>query len=182
MARPTTRLLVVLLAGAMLALTACGGKKSAATTTAAEPVTTAAAETGATTAAAGTEQAATTTSSSASAAGPAKDCKDFQNLSSELSRAFSGTGAGNLGDYKAELDALAKRAPEAVRPDFKVLADLYKKIIDQLGSDFHPGEKPDAATVAKLVQIAQSVDQAALTKATTHIANWIADNCSSSGG
>ena len=178
MARTTTGLLVVLLAGATLVLTACGGKKSAATT--AEPITTAAPGQSATTAAAGTEQAATTSSSSA--VGSAKDCKDFQNLSSELSRAFSGTGTGNLGDYKAQLDELAKRAPEAVRPDFKVLADLYKKIIDQLGSDFHPGEKPDAAAVAKLVQIAQSVDQAALTKATTHIATWITDNCSSSGG
>jgi hypothetical protein len=163
-----------------LAAAGCGGgKKSAATTEAATTAatTTEAATTAAATTEAATTVAATTTTSNISGIASAANCRQLTELGATLSSAFS--GSGNSADLKKEAQVLqefAAKTPADVRPDFKVIADYFSKIVDAVGN-IKPGQTPDAATIAKLQTLSTSIDQAKLTQAETNIGTWVTKNC-----
>jgi hypothetical protein len=187
--RTSASILTALLVVVALAATGCGSKsKSAATTQtttqAAQTTTTtttAAAATTTTTAAAAT----TTTTSTSAAAGAiagfatSKNCQQLVSLSAKLGQALTGAGSGDMKAYSDYLNGLAASAPADIRPDFKVIADAYSKIIQALGgASLKAGQAPDAATLAKLAKLGQEINEPAVTKAGTDISNWVQKNCS----
>jgi hypothetical protein len=164
-----------------------GGSKSAATEATSETATTEVAATteaatteAATTEAATTEEtttvAATTTTANLSGFSGGK-CRDLAESSQKLSQAFSGGTSGqSLKKYAELLQDFAKKVPSDVRADFKVLADYVSKIAEVAGN-VKVGQTPDPQTLAKLQQIATSINQSKLTKASQHISAWVQKNC-----
>lgn len=178
--RRTTLLGLVGLATLAVTAAGCGGgsKSStttqAATTSAAQTATSTPATTTAAQAPATTAAASTTPSISALAHGK---CRDLAALGRKFESAF--TGAANAGDLKKEaelLQAFVKQVPSEIRPDFQVVADYLTKLASAVGT-VKPGQKPNAATLAKLQKLATSVNQAQLTQAGRHIQAWIQKNC-----
>jgi Flp pilus assembly protein TadD len=175
--RKPASILIALLAVVALVVTACGGKSggtaaSTQSTTASVPTTTIpSTPTTATTA---------TTPAAAAIAGLAtsKNCRDLAGLSTKLGQAFTGTANGDVKAYADYLNALADKAPADIRPDFKVIADAYTKILGALGNtNLNSGSPPDPATLAKLVKVGQSLNQPALAKASANIGAWLQKNC-----
>ena len=90
-----------------------------------------------------------------------------------FSKAITGVGANDFEARAKLLKEFADKTPSDIRPDFEVLADAFTQV--RLGAQGHPlhsGQVPDAATLAKLQQLSTSIDQAAVTKASTHISAW----------
>jgi hypothetical protein len=178
--RTSASILAALLVVVALAAAGCGSTSKVAATTTTQ--TTQAAQTTTTTTT--TTAAAATTTSTPAAAGAiggfatSKNCQALVSLSTKLASALTGTGSGDMKAYSAYLNGLAANAPADIRPDFKVIADAYSKIIDALGgANLKPGQAPDAATLAKLSKLGQEINQPAVTKASTNIANWVQKNC-----
>jgi uncharacterized membrane protein YdbT with pleckstrin-like domain len=159
-----------------------GGSKNAAATEATteaattEVATTEAATTEAATTEAATTEAATTTTANLSGFSAGK-CRDLAESGQKLSQAFSGGTSGqSLKKYAALLQDFAKKVPSDVRADFQVLADYVSKIAEVAGK-VKPGQTPDPQTLAKLQQVATSINQQKLTQASQHITTWVQKNC-----
>jgi len=176
--------LIALLGFAVAGCGGGGGNKSSEGTTAAsttEPATTEAAPTTTEAAPTTTESAPTTTAAPTTTSGSpgsfasAKNCRQFAEVASKLSQAFSGTGSTDLQKVAAYFDQLAKSAPEEVRGDFKVIADAFHKIADALKGVDLKNPSPDA--LAKLQKLQKEIDQVKLQAAEQHISAWAAKNC-----
>ena len=165
----------------VVATTGCGSKKKSAT----PPVTTTTAAATTTTTSAATTTAATTTTSSSgsrfSSIATAGNCKQLSDLSASFSKAITGAGDNDFQARAKLLKEFADKTPSDIRPDFEVLASAFSKYADALkGIHFTPGKVPDAATLAKLQQLSTSIDQQAVTMASTHITTWAQKNCTHS--
>ena len=106
-----------------------------------------------------------------------ENCQEFASIGTRISDALTGTGAGNLEDAKEAFDELTAAAPDEIKDDFQVIADAYSKMVDALQGVDLSDPNPDAATLQKLTQLGQDLDQPALTQASTNIATWAQENC-----
>jgi hypothetical protein len=128
-----------------------------------------------------TEDTDTTDTTETSALGgfaTSENCREFAQIGSKISEAFTGTGVGDLDEASDAFAELTAAAPEEIKDDFQVIADAYNKLADALQGIDVTSTNPDPEALAKLTQLAQEIDQAALTTASTNIATWAQENCS----
>jgi hypothetical protein len=163
--------------GVLLLTAACGGgdDDSAAADTQAAATTESPAATEATDTTSSEDDGDDDTSSFEGSA----DCLELAQLGVKVSEALSGTGA-DTEKTKEFLDEFADKAPDEISDDFQVIADAYSKIADALGdANLQAGETPDPEALAKLQEVATSLDQQKLEEANTNITAWVQDNCGS---
>ncbi len=151
------KLICAVLVGLLLVVApGCGSKKKAATTA---PTTTAAKTT-----------PATTTSASGGLNLTSNDCAKLAAASTTVGKAFSGSVPSDLNAEVARLNAIAKVAPAAIKPDFETLLTAAAQVA-KIG--LKPGATPTATQMAALTKL----NLAALTKAATDIETWATKNC-----
>jgi predicted secreted protein len=109
----------------------------------------------------------------------AGNCKELAELGQRFASAVGASGVTS--DTKATakfLSEFADKTPKEIRSDFQLLATTYAKIVKALGEvKTKPGQPPSAEALAKLQKVTSEIDQAALTKAETHITTWVTTNC-----
>jgi hypothetical protein len=171
-------MLLVIASFALLvfAFAGCGGDdNSSADTTTTETTTTEdteTTETETTETETTTEDTDTDTTSALGDFATSENCKEFQELQSKASQAFTGSGAQDVEQVKDQLQAFADEAPDEIKDDFQTLADGYGKIAD-LGLT---STNPDPQALAKLSQLGTEW-ATKMTTAGTNIATWVAQNC-----
>jgi hypothetical protein len=110
-----------------------------------------------------------------------ENCREFLSFASAISSALSGSSDT---DVQAAADAMQKfadEAPDEIEDDFRVLADAYEKIADALEGVDLSSDTPPAEAIAKLAQLSQEIDSAALAQASANISAWTQENCSVGG-
>ena len=129
-----------------------------------------------------------TTDSSASASASASSsstgdlalggkCKEFAGVSQQLAASLSGQTA-DLQEASKIFDEIADQVPDEIKADYQVIAENFKKIADALkGVDLTSGEAPSPEVLAKLQELAQSMDSPKVKRATQHIEAWVKENC-----
>jgi hypothetical protein len=106
-----------------------------------------------------------------------ENCREFTQIGTRISDALTGTGGTDLDEAKAAFDELTAAAPAEIKDDFQVIADAYSKLVDALQGVDLSDPNPDPATLQKLAQASQELDQAKLTQASTNISTWAQENC-----
>jgi hypothetical protein len=168
----SSRIAVLVLAVALMAGAAgCGGggKKSSPTTSAAGG--------GAT-----TTQQSTTKGGSVPSFASAKNCQDMASLAAKAAAAVeaSGNPLNALQGEAAEIQALAKAAPSAIRGDFETFSTAFTGFLDALQkAGYKLGSKtpPTAAQAAAFEKAARSLDTPKLRAAEAHLSAWARQNC-----
>jgi hypothetical protein len=126
------------------------------------------------------ETGETTTDTDVSGTGLSEDCKKLGELSNALSQAgaSSGDSSNGLADLAAALSAFAAQAPEAIRDDYRTLAEAYVKFAEATKDiDVSSGETPSAADIAKLTEASQALATSDVTAASARISAWTLENC-----
>jgi hypothetical protein len=186
MARKLVPLLVIAsFALLVFAFAGCGGDDNSASgdTTATETTTTEETTTDTetteteTTETETTEDEGTDTTEASGDFATSANCREFAQIGTKISEALSGTEATDLDQAKAAFDDLTAAAPDEIKDDFEVIADAYSKMVDALQGVDLSNPNPDPATLQKLTQLGQELDQAKLTQASTNISTWARDNC-----
>jgi ABC-type Fe3+-hydroxamate transport system substrate-binding protein len=172
------RIAALLIAALALVAAGCGGSSSSESSsdTTTEAVAT---ETVASTATSTTEDSMATeadTGTSGQVALGGK-CADLVQIGQKFSEAMSGQDA-NFQDASKYFDELAGQVPDEIKPDFQVLAKNFQKLAEALkGVDLQSGQTPSPEALAKLQQLASSMDSAEVRQATAHIEAWAKTNC-----
>jgi hypothetical protein len=185
----TFRVLVVPIAALALVAAGCGGDSSsessadatettvAAETTMTTEETTAAEETTDSSASASASASASSSSSSSGDLGLGGKCKEFAGVSQQLAASLSGQTA-DLQEASKIFDEIADQVPDEIKADYQVIADNFKKIADALkGVDLTSGKAPSPEVLAKLQELAKSMDSPKVKQATEHIQAWVTENC-----
>jgi hypothetical protein len=167
----------------------CGGSSDSGSNAAAD---TAATETAASTddmstetTSADTTSADTGTSSTDtnSVTGLSGECTSLAEASRKFSEASAKVGQSGGNDLGATADAfedLAAAAPDELKDDFRVLADVMKQYSEVLKDvDLKAGEVPSADQVAKLARLGQSLGAQKVQRASAAIATWTTEHCGS---
>ena len=170
----------------------CGGSSDSGSNAAAD---TAATETSASTDDMSTETTSTDTTSADttstgtsstdtnSMTGLSGECKSLAEASQKFSEASAKVGQSGGNDLGATADAfeeLAAAAPDELKDDFRVLADVMKQYAEVLKDvDLKAGEVPSADQVAKLAKLGQSLGAQKVQKASAAIATWTTEHCGS---
>jgi hypothetical protein len=108
------------------------------------------------------------------------ECRDLAGAGQKLSEAF---GAGNLSDEDIDdasrlFDEFADSAPEEIRADLQVLAEVWEVYAEVLPDlQVEPGETPDPEALAKLQEASAQIDQQEVTAASERIEAWATENC-----
>ena len=175
------RLLVIPIAVLALVAAGCGGDSSNESSAEATE-TTVAAETTMTTEET-TESSASASASASSSSSSTGDlalggkCKEFAGVSQQLAASLSGQTA-DLQEASKIFDEIADQVPDEIKADYQVIAENFKKIADALkGVDLTSGEAPSPEVLAKLQELAQSMDSPKVKQATEHIQAWVQENC-----
>ena len=175
------RLLVIPIAVLALVAPGCGGDSSNESSADATE-TTVAAETTMTTEET-TESSASASASASSSSSSTGDlalggkCKEFAGVSQQLAASLSGQTA-DLQQASKLFDEIADQVPDEIKADYQVIAENFKKIADALkGVDLTSGEAPSPEVLAKLQELAQSMDSPKVKQATQHIEAWVQKNC-----
>ena len=72
----------------------------------------------------------------------------------------------------------ADEVPEEIQDDVQVLADVYEKYIDVIADiDLEAGETPSVEQIQELTAALASIDQQAVTEASTNLSTWAQENC-----
>jgi hypothetical protein len=170
------RWLSVLVVAFALLAAGCGGggsSESSATTetTAADTTTTE------TTSTEETTSGETTDTTDLSAVLGNKDCLALASVGATMSKAFAGTN-GVSGDT-SELDDLASKVPDEIKPDVETLAQAFSEYASKLKDiGITPGTTPTADQIKQLQTALVSLDQQKLTAASANIEAWAKKNCS----
>ena len=107
-----------------------------------------------------------------------EDCQELGQVGAKMSEAFGGTPSSDTEAYSAYLREFAEEAPEEIRADFQVLADAYSKMAEAFeGFDPSSGSVPPADVLARIQELSQEIDQAAVATASTNISQWVTENC-----
>jgi hypothetical protein len=147
------KLICAVLVGLLLVVApGCGSKKKSTTT------------------AAKTTPAKTTTSASGGLNLTSNDCAKLAAASTTVGKAFSGSVPSDLNAEVARLNAIAKVAPAAIKPDFETLLAAAAQVAKI-------GLKPGVTPTATQMQALQKLDLAKLSKAATDIGTWAQKNC-----
>jgi hypothetical protein len=173
------RIAALLIAALALVAAGCGGSSN---NEASSDTTTVAVDTTSSTDTATTSEdsmATETTADTGAAAAAALGgkCADLVQIGQKFSQAMSGQDA----DYQTAtkyFDELAGQVPDEIKPDFQVLAKNFQKLADALkGVDLQSGKTPSPAALAKLQELAASMDSAEVQQASAHIEAWAKANC-----
>jgi hypothetical protein len=110
-----------------------------------------------------------------------EDCQEVYNAflgaQTQLSSAFTGQ-VGDIEEAQAGLDALAENAPDEVADAFETWAAEMSVFFDALAEiDLAPGGQPTAEQLGELVQISETVDEAALEEAGEEISAYFEEVC-----
>ena len=101
---------------------------------------------------------------------PAAECAQLIALRSSVAAALSGH-AGDTAAPQAQLDELARTAPDAIRPDIATIADAYGKLVTALdGLD-------SAEAIERLQKTVGAMDQQALVSANANVTAWVTAHC-----
>jgi hypothetical protein len=105
------------------------------------------------------------------------ECAAFAGLSAKLSQAFAGSSS-DLDSATEIFDEVADQVPEEIRDDYEVLANNIEEFADELKElDLAAGETPSPEDIAKLQEIAQSLDSAEVREASQNLEAWAQANC-----
>jgi hypothetical protein len=172
------RWLALVVAAFALLGAGCGGGGNSSTT-AAETTTsdtsTTETTTTETTTAEDTTGGETTDTTDLSAVLGDKDCLALASVGATMSKAFSANGT--TGDT-SELDALASKVPDEIKPDVETLAQAFSEYASKLKDiGITPGSTPSADQLKQLQAALVSLDQQKLTAASAHIQAWAKQNC-----
>jgi hypothetical protein len=107
------------------------------------------------------------------------DCAELVNASSAIGAALSGANTPDEVEAASErFQQFADEVPEEIQDDVQVLADVYAKYIDVIADiDLQEGETPSAAQIQQLTAALGSIDQQAVTEASTNLSTWAEENC-----
>src|SRR5215469_13715762 len=154
----------------VIAAAGCGKKNATSTTT-----TTVTETTATTTAASDTTTSPATTGAVASAA----NCKQLANLGQQFTQALSGA-KGDVQKQAQLMKDFADKTPADIRPDFETLADAYTQVASALkGANLSNGQTPSGASLSKLLQLSQKIQDPKFQAALHRIETWAAKNCHS---
>ncbi len=68
--------------------------------------------------------------------------------------------------------------PDEIKADYQVIAENFSKIAEALkGVDLTNGQTPSPEALAKLQELAASMDSAEVQQASQHIEAWVQKNC-----
>ena len=130
-----------------------------------------------------TSTGTSSTDTNGSVAGLSGECKSLAEASqkfSEASAKVGQSGGNDLGTTADAFDDLAAAAPDELKDDFRVLADVMKQYSEVLKDvDLEAGEVPSADQVAKLARLGQSLGAQNVQKASAAIATWTTEHCGS---
>jgi hypothetical protein len=103
-------------------------------------------------------------------------CAELAGLGSKLAAAMGGQN-GDVQDVSKLFDDLADQVPDEIKADWQVLAQNFSKIAEALkGVDLSSGTA-DPQALAKLQQLATTLDSQEVQQAATHIEAWAKENC-----
>jgi hypothetical protein len=167
------RIAVLLLAALALVAAGCGGDDG---NEAADDTETAVVEDSGTTTE--SDDSATQTEDATDDSGTLTgECAAFAGLSAKLSQAFAGSSS-DLDSATEIFDEVADQVPEEIRDDYEVLANNIEEFADELRElDLAAGETPSPEAIAKLQEIAQSLDSAEVREASQNLEAWAQANC-----
>jgi len=162
------KVIVLLLAVLALAAAGCGGDDSSDasgdTDTAVVEETT-------------TEDTTEATSGDEDVAALGGKCTELAGIGAKFSQATAGGQAG-LEEVSKLIDELADNVPDEIKDDFQVLAQNYSKLAEAMkGVDLSSGEQPSAEALAKMQEVAASLNSPEIQQASTNISNWATKNC-----
>ena len=177
------RLMLVLMAGALMLINvACGGSSDDDGVDAASDATT-------TTAESSSDDDADDDSDSDAIASSgifSGDCREaveayteaYGSLGQASAAAMTGDTSVDLTRAGEAIERLAENAPDALKDDFEVLADELVPFYRGLAEiDFDEGKQPTEAQIAKLQELTEDIDQAALQTANQHIDEYFRSEC-----
>jgi hypothetical protein len=166
-------LTVLLLAVLVLVLVAagCGGDSNDEAVTADETTATVATD---------TTTAADATGTTAGSSGDAElggECAEFAGVSQKLAESLSGQTA-DIQDAAKVFDEIKDQVPDEIKADYEVIAENFSKIAEALkGVDLTGGETPSPEALAKLQELASSMNSPEVRQATANIEAWVTKNC-----
>jgi hypothetical protein len=169
------KMMVLLIAVLALVAAGCGGdsknEASADTETTVVTDTTTSEDTTAT-----TDSSATSTDET-SIGDLSGECAEFAGISTKLAESLSGQNA-DMGAASKAFSEIADQVPDEIKADYQVIADNFAKIAEALkGVDLASGETPGPEALAKLQELAASMDSAEVQQASQHIEAWVQENC-----
>jgi hypothetical protein len=105
------------------------------------------------------------------------ECAQFAGISTKLAESISGQNA-DLESASKAFSEIADQVPDEIKADYEVIAKNFEKLAEALkGVDLTSGATPDAETLAKLQEVASSMDSAEVQQASQHIEAWVTENC-----
>jgi hypothetical protein len=110
-----------------------------------------------------------------------EDCQQaydsFLAVQTKLGVAFTGE-TGDIEEARASINALADNAPGEIADAFETFAAEMGVFFDALADiDLTPGGQPTAEQMSQLIEISESVDEAALEGAGEEISAYFEDVC-----
>lgn len=162
-----------------VAAVGCGSSNDSGSEAAADTAVT---ETSASTEETSTEATSTeeTSTEADDLSGLTGECKDLAEAGQAFGAAIANSGGGgeDLDATAAAYKAFAEQAPDELKDDFEVLAELMADYANALGDiDLQSGETPTPAQLAKLAALGQSLSTEKAQKASTAISTWAEENC-----
>jgi hypothetical protein len=129
---------------------------------------------------------AATTSTVSTAATPAlasaKNCRRLVALGSKIAQSVGASAKPNVRSVESEaaqVQALAKAAPSAVRGDVQTFADAFSSYAEAIkASGYKPGTVPTSAQIAKIAAAAKHLGTPKVARAIAHLTAWGKKNCS----
>jgi hypothetical protein len=105
------------------------------------------------------------------------ECAEFAGISTKLAESLSGQNA-DLESASKAFNEIADQVPDEIKADYQVIAENFAKIAEALkGVDLQSGETPGPEALAKLQELAGSMDSAEVQQASQHIEAWVQKNC-----
>jgi len=104
-------------------------------------------------------------------------CAELAGIGAKLSQSLSGQ-SGDLDQAARVFDEIADEVPDEIKADYEVIAENFGKIAEALReADLQSGETPNAEAIAKLQQLATSLDSEEVREASANIEAWAEKNC-----
>jgi len=104
-------------------------------------------------------------------------CAELAGIGAKLSQSLTGQ-SGDLDEAARVFDEIADEVPDEIKADYEVIAENFGKIAEALKDvDLQSGEAPNAEAIAKLQQLATSMDSAEVQEASANIEAWAEKNC-----
>lgn len=175
------RVVILLVIGVLaIAAAGCGGGDEASGDTDTVTATDTATDETTTTDETVTDTDTTETDTDTSGGFASGDCAELAESSNKLGEILAASGPEG-GDVQAASEAFQNfvdEAPEEIRADVQVLANVYAKYAEVFQDvDIQAGETPSTEDALKLSQALSSIDQEEVAAASQRIATWAQENC-----